>query len=114
MVAIKYILDTKSKNVTNINIPSNSQSETPSEEEEGLSEEFKEAFETGRNHVWTTVQLSIFDMYRNMEILDYDAQLDELSKRMDLIVSDDSYREMVIEEFKAFMEERDDGSSNDY
>lgn len=79
-----------------------------------LSEEYKSAFAAGRDHVWTTVQLALFDMYRNLDILDYDASVDQISNRMDTIIRDDDLRYDIIEAFKQYMEEQDGHSSDDY
>ena len=93
----------------------NKDSIEPPKQNNGIDEpskEYKEGFASGGEYLWATFQLAMFDMYINMEILDFDEQINGIRDRMGKISGDQKYIQKVINKFNEYMEEQND--SNGY
>ena len=70
-----------------------------------IDDVIEDNFEAGREFAWATTQIAVYDMYRNLEILDYESHMDALTDRMDKITKDDNYREDLIKTFRQYAED---------
>ena len=71
---------------------------------DGAEDTFDEGFATAREHFWYILQLSIYDMYRKFEVLDFDTQLQEIRDRMTSLMDDEELRLEVIRELRQYYE----------
>lgn len=62
-------------------------------------EKFNEGFSAAHDSIIEILQLSLFDMYRNYDILDFDEHYNSIIERMRKISSDSKYRDDIHEEF---------------
>lgn len=82
---------------------------TPKQE---YSEDMQRGIDIGKDAMLNALILTVFDMYRQSEILDYDTQINDIMKRMNMMMENDDYRAEVISELESYRKEGLNGLDN--
>ncbi len=69
---------------------------------DGMNDTFQDGYDAANDHFWYILQLSIFDMYRNMDILDFDSLIGSIKSKMDNIITDADLRSELIDELQNY------------
>jgi len=66
-----------------------------------------QAFMDGNQNTWTLIQVVIYDMYKNMELLDYGTFINAISKNLTKYDQDKILREEKIKQFNTDLKFRE-------
>jgi hypothetical protein len=75
--------------------------------------EYDRGFADGRNSTWYAVQLSLFSMFKDADIYDYEGSVENLQKLLIKIIEDPKLSETLIDDLAEYTKGRDN-DSNDY
>ena len=76
-------------------------------------ETFEEGFKAGQRIMYDSLQLSIFDMFKKFEILDYEELFESILERIAKVLSDNNYREELTSEFNTYLGDTKNGNNPD-
>ena len=79
--------------------------ETPSD---GYSEDFKTGWSRSSSFMMSMINITMFDLYRTQDVLDYDTNTQEFISRLNRIIEDESYRSEAIKQYEEYMEGREE------
>ena len=86
--------------------------DSPTDDPTNTSKEYDRGFEDGRDILIKTLNITMYDMYRTHDILDFETLFEELFERMGRISQDDKYRTETIEHMNEYLKGRDDDTNN--
>jgi len=69
--------------------------------------DFEKGFDTAKDHFWYVLQLSVFNLYRNMDILDFESLMSSIQDQMDIVINDEELRTEIIKELQKYYEGED-------
>ena len=80
------------------------------------TDEYIQGANEGRDLVWLTIQLALFQMFKDAEIFDYEGSVENLSSKMTALIDDNKYCLDLHKELISYLKEQDHDSnnSNDY
>lgn len=73
-----------------------------------VSEDFKEGWSQAINFMMSSINITMFDLYRTHDVLDYESNTEEFMNRINHIIENDRYREDTINEYQEYMKGREE------
>lgn len=104
---IAFIIASLVFNAYMTNSPIQGRSDKPN-----IPESFEEGFSAGTESIITTLNLAIFDMFRKLEVLDYETQISEILERMNEIAVNEELRESIVNDLIEYRKGQENGTDN--
>ena len=99
LLVLNYIM-MYMNNINNINNDNNDSGDS----DDSGDIEFQKGFDKAREYFWYILQLTIYELYRNMDILDYDSLMDSIKDTMETLLSNDELRTEAIQELNKYFD----------
>ena len=96
VISFLLILVLINGNIKSTNNTSNNSSE---------SDEYQKGWQEAITFMVSNIHLTMFDLYRTQDVLDFETNLESFTKRMDHIVTNPNYRDDAIIKYKEYMKE---------
>ena len=99
VLAILLILVTGTKLSPNINITTDKESTDKND----VHPEFKRGWDEAVVFMLSNMHLTMYDLYRTHDVLDFDTHMESFETRLNHLVSNNQYRQEAIKEFEEYM-----------